>query len=362
MKVAVACGGTGGHILPGLSTALYLQHRGHEVELWMTGKEQEKASLVGWEGPVVIIPSAGFVRKGRLHHVSAAVKLAGAVRRARSELASRKPDVVLAMGSYASVGPAVAARMAGLPYVLHEANVIPGRAVKLLSRGAAAVASQFDATRFHLKGVSLEVTGMPLRPDLYAAMRAARSQQMTRAPDAPLHLAVMGGSSGAHRINEIVSEALCRLRPGTLEVTHITGCEDREWVEKVYHQKGLAARVEAFIPDMENVYGRADFILCRAGASTCAEVQGFGLPALMIPYPYAIHNHQLENAAVLEKQHLVDCVEERELTCDWLADYVESLCRKPDKLNAMRTSHRTTPLLNGAENLGQLIEQIVERA
>jgi UDP-N-acetylglucosamine--N-acetylmuramyl-(pentapeptide) pyrophosphoryl-undecaprenol N-acetylglucosamine transferase len=130
MKVAVACGGTGGHVFPGLATARELLSRGHEVTLWMTGRETEQSALRDWDGPVVQVPARGFPSGISLRSLQTAWKLAQAVRQCRKRMRQDRPDVLLAMGSYASVGPCAAARLLGVPIVLHEANVIPGRAVK----------------------------------------------------------------------------------------------------------------------------------------------------------------------------------------------------------------------------------------
>ena len=137
----MACGGTGGHVFPGLATARELLSRGHEVTLWLTGRDTEQSARKDWDGPVVEVPARGFPSGLSFRSLQTAWKLAQAVGQCRAQMRRSRPDVLLAMGSYASVGPCGAARLLGVPIVLHEANVIPGRAVRLFSRSAAAVAA-----------------------------------------------------------------------------------------------------------------------------------------------------------------------------------------------------------------------------
>ena len=151
MKIALACGGTGGHIFPGVATAEVLAARGHEVELWLAGKDGEDRLVDGWDGPVVTVQSEGFSDGVSTRAMGTAWKLMGAARRCTSVMRKNRPDVVLGMGSYATVGPVVAAMRLQIPFVLHEANVLPGRAVSLFSRWASAIAGSFEETRYYLR-------------------------------------------------------------------------------------------------------------------------------------------------------------------------------------------------------------------
>ncbi|MFA7370262.1 MAG: UDP-N-acetylglucosamine--N-acetylmuramyl-(pentapeptide) pyrophosphoryl-undecaprenol N-acetylglucosamine transferase, partial [Kiritimatiellales bacterium] len=202
LHIAIACGGTGGHIFPGLATARVLRDRGHHVTLWLAGKGGEDTAIQGWEGRIVTIPSEGF-QFGAFRSVLTALRIAGAVLRCWFIMLRHQPDVVLAMGSYASIGPCLAARLHGIPYILHEANAVPGRAVKLLAPKARAIAICFEETRYHLKGMNAVSAGMPLRPEIQRSEAAKQKSGF--------NLLVMGGSLGAHAINEMVSEAVCAL-------------------------------------------------------------------------------------------------------------------------------------------------------
>ncbi|MFH1477975.1 MAG: UDP-N-acetylglucosamine--N-acetylmuramyl-(pentapeptide) pyrophosphoryl-undecaprenol N-acetylglucosamine transferase [Verrucomicrobiota bacterium] len=163
MKIGIACGGTGGHIFPGLAVAEVLRRRGHTVVLWLAGKPGEDLALAGWDGAVVTVHARGVSSHAPRAMMATCFRLVRAVLECRRSLQRFSPDVLLAMGSYASVGPVLAARWLGIPVVLHEANVIPGRAIRFLSRWAGAVAVGFEETRQHITHPRLVVTGMPVR-------------------------------------------------------------------------------------------------------------------------------------------------------------------------------------------------------
>lgn len=357
MKAAVACGGTGGHVFPGLATAHELLRRGHEVTLWLTGRDTEQAALKDWDGPVVQVPARGFPSGISCKSAVTAWKLAQAVCRCHAAMRRDVPDVLLAMGSYASVGPCAAARLLGVPVVLHEANVIPGRAVRMFARAAAAVAAGFEETRFHLHRVNLAVVGIPLREELTEAARGLPPRE--RPVHEPLRLLVAGGSMGAHRLNDVVSEALIRLKRDGLEISvaHLTGREDEDPVREAYRAAGIDAEVIAFTKYMAPLYHAADLAICRAGASTCAELAFFGVPALFVPYPHAAADHQTANARALEKRGTADVVAESDLTPDWLSAYLAQTIRRPDRLARLREAAHREGVRDGTEALAALVEK-----
>ena len=356
MNIAVACGGTGGHVFPGLATAHELLRRGHDVTLWLTGRDTEKAALKDWDGPYVEVPARGFPSGISWKSAQTLWQLLKALRECRAKMAKERPDVLLAMGSYASVGPCGAARWLGVPIVLHEANVVPGRAVRLFARGAAAVASGFEETRYYLKGVRLEAVGVPLREELTEAARGLPARE--RPVHAPLRLLVAGGSMGAHRLNEVATEALARLRRSGVDVraAHLTGAKDEVQVREAYAAAGVEAEVIAFTKYMAPLYHGADLAICRAGASTCAELAFFGVPALFVPYPHAAGDHQTANARALEKRGAADVVDEGALTPEWLEAYLAQTVRRPERLERMREAARREGVKDGTLALAELVE------
>ena len=248
MKIGIACGGTGGHIFPGLAVAEVLRQRGHTVVLWLAGKPGEDLALAGWDGPVVTVYARGISSHAPRALIATCFRLVRAVLQCRRSMRRFSPEVLLAMGSYASIGPVLAARWLNIPIVLHEANVIPGRAIRFLGRWAEAVAVGFEETRHHLAHHRLVVTGMPVRgtgPQT-AEDRRRTPANVWQATNVGLQsaiinhkseignwsalipgrftLLVMGGSRGAHRLNEVVAQAILRLhREGNLlQVIHLS--------------------------------------------------------------------------------------------------------------------------------------------
>lgn len=349
LHIAVACGGTGGHIFPGLATARALRARGHHVTLWLAGGDVEGAALQGWQGPVVTVPAEGF-QFGPLRSLLTALRLARATARCLAGMLRHRPDAVLAMGSYASIGPCLAARLCGVPYILHEANAVPGRAVRLLAGNAAAIAICFEETRYHLKGLHAVLTGMPLRPEIQAS--GVQDQA------SGFNLLVMGGSAGAHAINETVSLAVSGIPHLVSRVMHLTGAADESHIRRRYEEAGVNAEVRAFTQDMAALYESADFAVCRAGASTCAELGLFALPALLVPYPHAAADHQTANARALEKSGAADLVQQADMTADWLTDYLRAQIEDPSRIGKMRAraaARNVTP--HAAEALADVVEK-----
>lgn len=353
LRVAVACGGTGGHIFPGLATAIELRKRGHDVTLWLAGKNVESSAVSGWDGAVCMVPAEGFPTHISAKGIKSAFKLICAVMKCRRAMKKSRPEVLLAMGSYASVGPCLAARSLGIPYVLHEANVIPGRAIKFLAAKASAVAAFFDETARYLKEVDITVTGMPLRPELVASAKKGE-----KIHNDAICVLVMGGSLGAHRVNELMTQALCGLwKTGTqLSVLHLTGTADETTVRDAYDKAGVPQDVKAFTNDMTSIYNRADFAVCRAGAASCAELCFFGLPALLIPYPYATNNHQMANAKAMEKCGMVDVVPESDLEIAWLEEYLTERLTDKQKMAAMHAAAAKRRSGDAALRLAKLVE------
>lgn len=355
LHVAVACGGTGGHIFPGLATAKALTARGHNVSLWLAGKEVENAAVKGWQGGIVTVMSEGF-QYGVLRSFLTVFRILKAIITCWRSMRRQPPDVVLAMGSYTSIGPCFAARLCGIPYVLHEANAVPGKAVRLLAGRAAAVGICFDAVRYHLKGISLTTTGMPLRPEMQQGKRG------TPVPSDTFSLFIMGGSGGAHDINEIVSQAVCELLPEKICVTHLTGAADKKAVSDRYNAAGINAAVFAFTHDMATLYQKASLAICRSGASTCFELGVFGIPALLIPYPHAAGDHQTANARALEKTGAVDVIDQSDLTVEWCKDYLAAQMENPARLEQMRACAAAHPApVDAAEQLADLVEQCARK-
>jgi UDP-N-acetylglucosamine--N-acetylmuramyl-(pentapeptide) pyrophosphoryl-undecaprenol N-acetylglucosamine transferase len=352
MKIDIACGGTGGHLLPGLVTGNELRRRGHDVTLWLTGRDIEREMTGAWDGGIETVPGRGF---------AAAIR---AIFTCRRTMRSDRPGAVLAMGGYGSIGPAMAAKSLGVPVVLHEANVIPGRAARFIARFSTAVAVAFDDAAARVRHSNVSVTGMPLRPALFFAAEED-IQWPSPVRDAGLEpgtwtLLVLGGSQGAQRLNALVPAAAKLMRDGgsSLQVVHLAGGQDRNGVEARYREAGVPAAVFDFYGKMEDLYALADYAVCRAGAATCAELQALGLPALLVPYPHARDNHQVANAKAVAFPEHIEIALEATLEAAQLAATLEQRISMGKADARAEANNAGTLHHDAADRLANLMERI----
>ena len=301
LRVAVSCGGTGGHMFPGLAVAAELRRRGHRVAVILSGRAVEadraKADLPEGAEPILVPVDPVSPRRPK-----SLLKLWGACRAAKRELRAFRPDALLAMGSYTSIAPVFAARSLGVPVVLHEANAIPGAAVAHLARFAATVCVCFpDMEGFFPRRVRLADTGLPLRAEF------AKGIGGSKADPAKLSLLVMGGSQGARDLNRGVvrafSEALAAGGRAGLpdRIVHLAGTRNEDEVRALWDASGLReagveVEVVGFEHDMARRYAEANLCVSRAGASSCFELALAGLPAILVPLPGLARDHQTRNA------------------------------------------------------------------
>ena len=353
LKLVVACGGTGGHAFPGLAAAKELASRGHDVTVWMSGRDVESSVLKGWEGPV-------FATGARQLSVKNAFANLCAILRCRKEMRLSKPDALLAMGSYSSFPPVLAACWRKVPVVLHEANTIPGRAVDMLSSMAKAVAISFEETACRFPGKETVLTGLPVRTDI------AGQPRFDDVPEDAFCVFVTGGSQGAHRVNEIASKALVLLSKDLakvgrkLHVIHQTGVKDVEWVAKMYAEAGISARVNAFEHEMGRAMATANVVVARAGASTCFELALTGTPAFLVPLPSAMRNHQHYNASAFAAKLAAAEGKQDELTPGALAKWLFNKSEHPASLLSMSENMKSMAVPDAAGRVADLVERIAK--
>jgi UDP-N-acetylglucosamine--N-acetylmuramyl-(pentapeptide) pyrophosphoryl-undecaprenol N-acetylglucosamine transferase len=357
LRIGIACGGTGGHVFPGLATASVLRKRGHEVTLWLAGRKEEHVALKDWDGPVMTVGARCFSSPLSLRGLLALPLMFPALSGCVKAMRRRRPDVMLAMGSRASVGPALAAKLLGIPLVLHEANVVPGRAIRFLSHWADVVAVGFEETRAALRHKRAVLTGMPLREMVHDENAA---ESLRRLGTDAFTILVFGGSRGAHSLNMIASAAIAGLRGEgrNVQAIHLAGDLDEAVVRDTYRRGGVPNAVFGFLNAMGPAYRRASFAVCRSGASTCAELSHYRTPALLVPYPLATHQHQLANARALEKTGLADVREEKDLDAEWLTEYLLLLMNDTARLDRMRMAAEKSGSGDAAAALADLVEGV----
>lgn len=294
-RVAIACGGTGGHLFPGLAVADKLQQFGCEVALLISPKDVDQQAVRMAAGvEILTLPAVGLTQGRRLAFIRGFIRSYGTARR---WLKSRPTQAMLAMGGFTSAPPVLAARRCGARTFLHESNTIPGRANRWLARvvDQAFIGFPSAAARLHARKVS--VTGTPVRSQFQFRDAAQCRSALGLDPARPTFL-VVGGSQGASGINDLVIRSLPSLRKSAPQAQwfHLTGAADAARVREAYDALKMQAVVQPFFLQMELALGAATACVSRAGASSLAELAVMRLPAVLIPYPAATDNHQLHNA------------------------------------------------------------------
>jgi UDP-N-acetylglucosamine--N-acetylmuramyl-(pentapeptide) pyrophosphoryl-undecaprenol N-acetylglucosamine transferase len=356
MRVLIAGGGTGGHVFPGIAVAEELRARlGAEVRFVGSSYGIERNAVPRAGFPVELLPIRGLRREGITALARTLwllpVSLAGALRAVRRFA----PDLVIGVGGYASVPPVLAAVLCRIPVVLLEQNAAPGLSTRLLARFARRVCVSFAATERALGGTRVVLTGNPIR-GLRAAAGSASNRQAEQGEPRKLHVLVFGGSAGAHRLNTVVPGGLA-LAGAPLSIVHQTGAADYEAVRAAYAAAGLDAEVRAFIDDMAAQYARADLAICRAGATTLAELAAFGIPAILVPFPFAAGDHQRQNAEALVEAGAAWMVLDRELDARRIAELVAAVRAAPERLATMR---RALAALGRPDAAARVVDQCLQ--
>ncbi len=358
-RIAVACGGTGGHVFPGVATARVLASLGHDVALLLSGRDVEQPTTSEWKGRVLQVRCPPPRWRRPADALRSLATLLGATTRAGRHFAAFRPDVLLAMGSYTSVGPVLAARLRGIPVLLHEANVIPGVAVRRLAGLADEVAVSFEATRARLPTRTPTVlTGLPVRTDLAGRPPLEPSPQDD--VRGGFTVLVMGGSQGARSLNALAVEAFRILaeRPPPSQaptVLHLAGLLEEETVRQAYAKTPVRARVFGFLHDMGGAYAAADLCVSRAGAAACFELCLCGPPPLLVPLAGAAHDHQTANARALEAAGAAELLPQPGLTPEHLARQIEALGQDAERRRRMRDALRSLARPEAAQALADRV-------
>lgn len=358
LRIAVAGGGTGGHLYPGLAVARRFEVRCPGSQIVFLGRRDGlEARVLEREGlPLYAVRVKAIRGRSRAHQAWALCILALGVLQAVNILRRIRPQLVVGTGGYV-MGPAVlAAALLRIPRVILEQNLIPGTAVRSLSRFAQMVFSSFPQTADYLPWAPVAYTGTPVRQDICEVGRSPAQRHA-----AGLRVLVIGGSQGAHRINQAVLAALPLLaaQQDHLCLAHQTGEADCEAVAQAYQQAGWQAEVAPFFYDMAARYQWADLVLCRAGASTLAELTACGKPAILVPYPYAADDHQRRNAAALQQQGAAQVMLDAELSGERLAQSIHGLLAAPQRLRQQAAQSRRFGKPQAADHIVTLCLQLI---
>ncbi|MFZ0788453.1 MAG: undecaprenyldiphospho-muramoylpentapeptide beta-N-acetylglucosaminyltransferase [Chromatiaceae bacterium] len=345
--IGVMAGGTGGHVFPALAVAELLREQGMQV-FWIGTRKGMESRLVPEHGfELECVRIEGLRGKGLTQVLGAPFRLLGALWHAAQILRRRDPSLVLGMGGFASGPGGLAARALGLPLVIHEQNRIPGMTNQWLARIATRVFEAFPGS-FSAARRAI-ATGNPVRRSI--AELPAPAERFAARSGRP-RLLVVGGSLGAKVLNETLAPALALLpeaqRP---EVRHQAGQQTLETARSAYADAGVAAEVTPFIADMAEAYAWADLVVCRAGALTVSELAAAGVGSILVPFPYAVDDHQVGNARYLADVGAARLVLQRDLTAAGLAAQLGSLLADRAALLQMAEAARARAHPDAAERI-----------
>ena len=344
--VLIMAGGTGGHVFPALAVADELRARGVPV-VWLGTKAGIESRLVPQAGyPIEWMSITGLRGKNTLTLLLAPVRIVMACWQALRVLLRRRPCAVLGMGGFASGPGGLMAWLIRKPLLVHEQNAIAGMTNKILSRFASVVLQAFPGVFKNAK-----TTGNPVRQSI-CELTAPSERFAQRDVKNKLRLLVIGGSLGAVKLNEIIPQSLATIavadRP---EVIHQTGVKNIDAARDLYRSTDVDAKVEAFIDDMPAAYEWADLVICRSGAMTVFELAAAGVASVLVPYPYAVDDHQTGNARYLESAGAAIVRQQDELTTDWLVAVINDFSANRNKLLEMAVAARKLAIPGSAKTI-----------
>ncbi|MFZ4116656.1 MAG: undecaprenyldiphospho-muramoylpentapeptide beta-N-acetylglucosaminyltransferase [Chthoniobacterales bacterium] len=340
----IACGGTGGHLFPGLAVAEVLHERGHEILLLVSEKEIDAVALRHHpEFRVEKLPSIGMPSLLSPAFLGFTRRTWESFSYCRQLYRRYRPAAVLGMGGFTSAVPILAAHLSKIPSYIHESNAIAGRANRLTARWASKVLLGFGACVSCFPKSQCEVTGTPVRRDL--GERLPKEQALARFKLSPERqtILVMGGSQGAGQINQLLFKSASLLKELPIQLIHLTGERDDHLAAINYQREGIHAYVASFHHHMNEAYSAADFVISRAGAASLSEISHFGLPSLLIPFPFAAEQHQHRNAAIFQQAGAAEVLEESEITPKILVRLIMNLL--DDSIRRERMAHAASVIL-----------------
>jgi UDP-N-acetylglucosamine--N-acetylmuramyl-(pentapeptide) pyrophosphoryl-undecaprenol N-acetylglucosamine transferase len=358
-RALLVAGGTGGHLFPALALREVLARRGWTAHVATDPRVGELIEGVPAE-ELHRVPSATFSLGAPLAMMGSAARLANGVRHSRKLLKRLRPAIVVGFGGYPTVPPAVAARMARIPIVVHEQNAVVGRANRLLLRLGAVLATGFKDPKSAKRAVRAVYVGNPVRKAIVAAVRPYD----VPTDDEPFRLLVFGGSQGAHVFSKLVPAALGLFPDDSrwrVSVVQQARPEDERATREAFSKIGVDAEVQPFFTDMGERIANAHLVICRAGASTVAELAVLGRPAILVPYPHALDHDQAENARTLAEAGGAWVVPEHELTPTVLARRLGDFLEDPEALAIAADAAHAEGRVDAAERLADLVEAVAER-
>lgn len=362
IKIIIAAGGSGGHIFPAVALAKALRER-HDIGILFIGgkRELDKRIFEKESFCYELLSNNKLVYRNKCGFPVFFLKLLFDLIRAFFIIKRYGPSVVVGFGGYLSFPIVIAGRILNVPCVIHEQNVVPGRANRSLTRLANKIALSFKESAKYLGNDARKAvfTGNPIRREILRDDHLGGLRKFAFVPD-KFTVLVIGGSQGAHRLNELFIDAIGgmdRELVGDLQIIHLTGVQDYNWAIERYRAIGVDRSVNSFIDRIEEAYGASNLIVTRSGASALFEAAYFGRPMILVPYPHA-GNHQRENARIFADRGAAILLEEPDLTADKFRDAIVSFMRDKGMIAAMSTASKKMAIPAAADNLASLILEL----
>ena len=347
MKAIIMAGGTGGHVFPGLAVAAELQTRGWQIEWLGTAKKMEAQLVPKYGYKINFIDIQGIRGNGLVRKLAAPFKVIKAVMQARKIFKASQPDLVIGMGGFASGPGALAARLMGVPVVLHEQNAIAGLTNRLVANFATVIFQAFAGAL-----TKAQTVGNPVRAELLDV------QLPQNLSNRELNILVVGGSLGAKVLNETVPHAVAQLADKPVKVWHQCGNGNANAVQERYSSLSIDPyKADDFIDDMQAAYSWADLVICRAGALTVSELMAVGRAAILVPLPYAVDDHQTANANVLVNANAGILLPQSQLKADLLAQQIKELT--PEQILQMAQNAKQIAITNAATQVADTCDLLV---
>ncbi len=363
LRVLIACGGTGGHLFPGIAVGETLIQRGHDVTLLISEKKIDALAASGHASmkfermPFLAMPKPWSPKM--ISFLSGTWK---GLRQCRAMIRDRKIDVVLGMGGFTSLAPVLAGRQEKRATLIHDSNAVPGKANRLTARWSDVVLVGLDSCRAHFpKHNDVRFVGTPIRGGMRQQARED-AHAFFKLDPAKKTLLIMGGSQGARGVNRVVCMALDQFERLGIQVLHIAGPSDYVEVRDSYAKHPLLPQhVAAFCHRMELAYQATDLAIARAGASTLTEFAWFGLPSLLVPYPFAADDHQTKNAEIFADAGAARLLPESEINATNLVDAVREIMMNESVTKEMRTAAMKLAVRDSADQIAAAIEELAEK-
>ena len=354
LRIVIAGGGTGGHLFPGIAAAQEFEARNSATRILFvsTGNPLERSVLSKTGYPLKTITVAAIKGRGLWNQVKSVANIPKGILEANRILKNFSPDLTIGLGSY-SAGPVVfAAWLRKIPIVIHEQNILPGITNRILSRFANRIYISFENTKSNLDLRKVRWTGNPVRRELLEYCDRDAQEKKEDAGNRPFTVLIIGGSQGAHRINMAVIEALRDLKDkDRLHFVHQTGDADEQQVNEAYRRYHIQCTVQSFFDNMTELYSRADLLICRAGATTVAEITALGKAVIFIPFPYAADDHQMLNAGSLSDHGAAETIIEKDLSGQILSERIAFYAAHEEVLNDMAARARRFGKPDAAKNI-----------